>query len=287
MMHDNENISSVSTLRRLLADHGIAPRKRWGQNFLIDRRILDALMTSISPQAGEKILEIGPGAGVLTRALAAAGSQVLALDIDARFASLLPEVLGEYADRVTFQRGDALDFDFLSFSPDKVVGNLPYYITSPLLFRLLKSRQIPRRMVFMVQLEVAERICAHPGSKAYGVLSVVCAYRTECRILLKAPPSSFWPQPDVHSAAVELESATGDWLPSSLEPFFFSLVESAFSQRRKTLVNSLGGLGIERSQLRQALVAACVEPTSRAEQLSVDEFRRLTCILYENDARWL
>ena len=281
----DSRVSSVSFLRQLLAEHGIAPRKRWGQNFLIDRRMLDKLVAGISPQPDDKIVEIGPGPGVLTRALAMAGSQVLAVDIDGRFESVLLEVLGDYAEHLDFHQGDALAFDFLAHGADKVVGNLPYYITSPLLFRLLKPREIPKSMVFMVQLEVAERICASPGRKNYGVLSVVCGYRTDRRLLFKVPPSSFWPQPDVHSAAVKLEVAAGSWLPQIVEPHFFRVVEAAFSQRRKTLTNSLAPLELERCRLREALASSGVDPRCRAEQLSVGDFCRLTLALYGNDAR--
>ncbi len=281
------NISSISTLRRVLEAHGIVPRRRYGQNFLVDRRIVDRLVASIAPAPGERIVEIGPGAGVLTRALAAAGSQVLALDIDERFEALLPEVLGDYAERVTFRRGDALTFDIASIRPDKVVGNLPYYITSPLLFRLLKPRQLAHRMVFMVQWEVAERICANPGGKDYGVLSVVCAYRAARRLVLKAHPSSFWPRPDVHSAAVQLDRKPANRLPLSLEKHFFTVVDAAFSQRRKTLTNSLMHLSLERSCLREGLSAAGIDLRARPEQLSVEEFCRLTTALYGNDTRQL
>ena len=174
-----------------------------------------------------------------------------------------------------------MQFDFSSQTADKVVGNLPYNITSPLLFKLLKPRQVPSKMVFMVQREVAERICAAPGGKDYGVLSVVCSYRTRVRRVLKAPPSSFWPQPDVHSAAVELVTDAESWLNPQLEAYFFPLVEAAFSQRRKTLTNSLRSLGVQPHRLALALIEAGVDSHARAEQLSIDDFRRLTMATYD------
>jgi 16S rRNA (adenine1518-N6/adenine1519-N6)-dimethyltransferase len=267
------DVTSVTELRSLLAGHCVAPLKRWGQNFLIDGNISRAIITLIDPGPEDTILEIGPGAGALTLPLARAGCRLLAVERDLRLKPVLEQVLEGQA-QVRFIWSDIMEVDVPALGPNKIVGNLPYYLTSPLLFRLLKPGLTADRLVFMVQDEVADRIVAAPGTKAYGALSVVCAYRTNPRRAIRVAPSAFWPQPEVHSAVVAMERKPA---PATVdERLLFAIIEAAFAHRRKTLANCLRFLRLDPHLTGRALAAAGINPVRRGETLSVEEFMALS-----------
>ncbi len=252
-----------------------APRKRFGQNFLVDRGAIDDILGAVSPSANDLIFEIGPGREALTRPLAASGATVVAVEIDRDLAAELLagnppfEVLNEDALRV--------DFAALAASrPYRLVGNLPYNVSTPLLFHVLAQEPPPRDMHFMLQKEVAQRLAAGPGSKRYGRLSLTCQNLCEVIPLFELGPEAFEPRPKVDSALVRLIPRPEPLSGTGLLAAFEQVVAQAFSQRRKTLRNSL------RTLLEASLVeAAGVDPGRRPEQLDIGAFIRLAAELRE------
>ncbi len=245
------------------------PRKRFGQNFLQDSTVIDRILAAVRPSADDRLVEIGPGQGALTLPLLARTGRLLAVEMDRDLIALLKqrcEPLGE----LTLIQGDALEFDFrLAWSEAeriRVVGNLPYNISTPLLFHVLKAADRIQDMHFMLQREVVERMRAAPGSKTYGRLSVMVQYRCAVERLFVVPPGAFFPPPKVESAVVRLRPRPPA-VAAVDEELFARLVAQAFSQRRKTLRNTLRGLVDER-----AMAAAGVDPGTRPEQLSVSDF---------------
>jgi 16S rRNA (adenine1518-N6/adenine1519-N6)-dimethyltransferase len=249
----------------LLRRHGLRPKKEWGQNFLGDARILGQLASLARLQPGDIAVELGAGLGHFTRALAATGARVIAVERDRELAPILREELSG----VEVVEADAKSFDLKAIGQRVVVcGNLPYHLTSPILFHLLDQRSAVRRAVLLLQREVAERIAAPPGGREYGLLSVLVQHVAEVRIGLEVPRRAFTPPPDVESSALVLEFFDSPRAEVRDERRFRALVKAAFQQRRKTLRNSLkkfpGG--------REALERADIDPMRRAETLSVEEF---------------
>ena len=251
----------------LLRRHGLRPKKEWGQNFLGDPHILEALAALAELRQGETVVELGAGLGHLTRALAATGARVIAVERDRE---LVPILRAELPD-VEVAEADAKSFDLTAVARGErvvVCGNLPYHLSSPILFHLLDQRSVVRRAVLLLQREVAERVAAPPGGRDYGVLSVLLQLVADARIGLRIGRHAFTPPPEVESSALVL-----DFLPSPRaevrdERRFRALVKTAFAQRRKTLWNALkpmpGG--------RDALERAGIDPQRRGETLSVAEF---------------
>ncbi|MGQ9780463.1 MAG: 16S rRNA (adenine(1518)-N(6)/adenine(1519)-N(6))-dimethyltransferase RsmA [Bacillota bacterium] len=282
-----EDVVSLRVLRRTLARYGLAPRKELGQNFLVDANLREKILQSAAPGPEDLVVEVGAGPGTLTPGLLAGGGVVLAVEADPGLAKILAERLAPFAERAAVLVADILRLDLAEAAaargwetrPAVAVGNLPYYITSPCFFHLLGTPLRWRRMVFLVQREVAVRITAPPGTKDYGVLSVMLQYRTVPRIVAVFPPSVFWPPPKVYSALLRLD-LPGRFAPLSPaeEEIFTGLVKAAFGQRRKTLANACrawaSGLGLE-----EEFVAVCrqadIDPGRRGEELSVEEFIRL------------
>ncbi len=228
------------------------PRKRFGQHFLHDQHVLRQLVAAIAPQPGQRLVEIGPGRGALTDLLLDSGASLTAIEIDRDLAAQLRQ---RYAGHANFRlvEGDALHFDYGSLAdtgePLHLVGNLPYNLSTPLIFALLEQRQVIADMVFMLQKEVVERLAATPGSKTYGRLSVMVQYECQVESLFEVPPGAFFPPPKVDSAVVRLvPRATRQ--PVAADPRHFAqLVNQCFQQRRKTLRNCLkpmlGAAGFE------------------------------------------
>lgn len=254
-------------------------RKRFGQNFLHDPSIIQQIITVIAPKPGQHLVEIGPGQGALTGELLASGCQLDAIELDR---DLVPLLLQRFADNACFslQQGDALQFDFHSLGtsskPLRVVGNLPYNISTPLLFHLLAQRQVIADMHFMLQKEVVDRLAAQPGQKNYGRLSVMAQYYCRVESLLDVPPGAFQPAPKVQSAVVRLVPFAE--LPHPTDSDTLQLVvRSAFSQRRKTLRNNLKNVLDS-----EVLTTLDIDPGARAETLSLAEFVRISNYLVEH-----
>lgn len=243
------------------------PRKRFGQNFLTDRHVIDRIVEAINPGAEEHIVEIGPGQAALTQALLPHCDRLTAIEIDRDLAASLRQRFAN-EPRLHLIEGDALRFDFSTLAPQplRLVGNLPYNISTPLIFHLLQSGAPIRDFHVMLQKEVAQRMSAPPGGKTYGRLSVAVSLATRCETLFEVPPGAFFPPPKVQSAIIRLSPRQVSLPWDALD----RVLKAAFSARRKTLSNALKGL-FDADQLR----ALAVDPGTRAEQLSPADFLRL------------
>lgn len=281
-------LTSLRSLRALLTRHGIRPSKRLGQHFLVNERALERIVAALELDAQDMALEVGAGVGTLTRALAPARG-VVAVEADRRLLAGLRETVGEFANvRVVCADFMALNLAGLRRGPGqrrwKVAGNLPYYLTSPILVRLIEHRDRFERFVITVQQEVAERLASGPGPKEYGSLSVLAQCYTQVEMVARFSGGCFWPAPDVDSALVRLRVRERPQIPEELEPYFFPLVRAAFGQRRKTLLNALAaaaGLGLSKEQAEDLLTSASIAPTRRGETLSIPEFEALARALRE------
>jgi 16S rRNA (adenine1518-N6/adenine1519-N6)-dimethyltransferase len=260
----------------LLKQFGLRPSKGLGQIFLQDNRLLQEIVAAANIAPADDILEIGPGLGNLTRYLALAAHSVTAVELDKNLFPALETVVAPYKN-VHLVQGDILRLNpaNLMKSPDYlVVANIPYYITSAVLRHLLESGGHPRRLVLTIQEEVAERICAKPGKMSILSLSVQ-VYGTP-NIVTYIPAEAFFPAPKVDSAVLHMEILPEPFIPSPLLDTFFTLIKAGFSQKRKTLRNSLsGGLGIASAEVEKNLAAAGIDPMRRAETLSLEEWEKL------------
>ncbi len=246
------------------------PRKRFGQHFLTDRRYLGRIVEAIGPERGDSMAEIGPGTGLLTAELAARVDHLHAIEIDRDLAAQLRNRFP--AARVTVHEGDALDFDFASLpAPLRVVGNLPYNVSTPILFRIAALEGRIRDGTFLLQREVVDRMVAAPATGAYGRLSVMLQYRFEMHSLLHVPPGAFTPPPKVDSSVVRMVPLGPGRPRADDEGLFERLVAAAFSQRRKTLRNATAGIAGP-----EAFARAAIDPGRRGETLSVAEFIALS-----------
>ncbi len=270
--------SLLARTRALLAAHGLRPRRARGQHFLIDPGIRDRIVAAAGVGPGSTILEIGPGTGILTEGLLAAGASVLAIEVDRDLARLLEETLGGRPE-LTVWVGDALRLDLAARLSDhpargriRVVANIPYYITSPLILRLLAHAELFSALVLTVQREVAERLTAAPGEKAYGALTLACRYRADAQALLRIPPGAFHPPPEVESRLVRLDLLPRPRIAVDRPDHLFDVIRAGFGQRRKTLRNALRQGGWSGAQAESALAASGIAPTRRGETLSLEEF---------------
>lgn len=277
-------LTSPRVLRALLASRGIRPRKRLGQHFLIDRNILDMIIAALDLHPHDRVLEIGAGVGTLTQPLAAGGAQVVAVELDKRLAEVLTETVGA-APNVRFVRGDLLALDLESLLVDgrwKIAGNLPYYITTPILARLLEVRGRIERMVLTVQREVADRIGAAPGGRDYGSLSVLAQFHCQVERVAAVSRRCFYPEPKVESVILRLRTRDQPPVLVADQGLFFAVVRAAFGQRRKTLANALAGAGLALDRpVPDLLRAAGIDPHRRGETLSLEEFASLANRLRE------
>ena len=285
------DLSDIRTVRAVLARHGFHFSHSLGQNFIIDADVCPkmAQLCGASPETG--VLEIGPGFGVLTRELSERTAKVVAVELDRSLEPVLKETLGD-CKNVQFVWGDAMKLDLSTLIREKFEGmevavcaNLPYYITSPVIMRVLEEKLPITALTVMVQKEAAERLCAVPGTRAAGAVSVSVQYYSEPKILFDVPRSAFYPQPNVDSAVIRLEVRNTPPVTVCNEKQFFAVVRAAFGQRRKTAVNSVAaGLSIPKEQAAAAFAAAGVEPGLRAERLTMEQFAALADALYEKDS---
>jgi len=265
----------------VLKAYGLHPRRRFGQHFLISRRVLDRLLETAALTSQEGVLEIGAGIGTLTVPLAEVAGGVVAVEIDQDLLPALRDAVARFPG-VTVVQGDAMSLDLPRLVaplplPRKAVSNLPYNIASPLIVTLLERPLGFSRMVFTVQREVAERLSATPGGKDYGALSVAVQYRAAARIVMRVPSTAFYPPPDVESAVVLLEVRPKPAVHVDDEAVFFRVVRGAFAHRRKTLRNTLAGaLDLDPAIVDAATKQAGIDPTRRGETLTLDEFASLS-----------
>ena len=267
-------IDDLPPLRDVIETHGLNARKSLGQNFLLDLN----LTSKIARQAGDvtecDVLEIGPGPGGLTRGLLSQGARrVLAIEKDARCLPALAEISDAYPDRLQIIEGDALEIDPLEYltPPIRVAANLPYNVGTELLVRWLTPKEWPpywQSLTLMFQLEVAHRITAAPGSKAYGRLAILAQWRADAHIVIQLPPSAFTPPPKVASAVVHLTALPEPRFPADAK-VLSRVVAAAFGQRRKMLRASLKGVAHD---IEDRLIAAGIKPTERAEQVPLEGF---------------
>lgn len=271
-----------------LKKHHITLQKKYGQNFIGDPALLERIATVCDWQPGDRALEIGPGAGTLTRAIAREAEEVLAVEIDRRLAPLLEETLADCAN-VHLVFTDALKADLDALMRDtlgwdgryKLIANLPYYITTPLIMHVLEDSEKVSELVIMVQKEVGERLCAAPGSKAYGAVTVMVQYAATVARAFDVGRHAFVPAPEVDSTILHLIPYEKRPIQAQSDAVLRHIVKAAFSQRRKTLRNSLSSLGCDKALIRQALETAGIEDSRRAETLSVAEFVALADAFYE------
>ncbi len=265
--------------------NSIKAKKRWGQNFLTDGNIRRKILDCAEVQPGESVLEIGPGKGFLTQGLLERGAKVTAVEIDSALVriirSKMEHPLNEQESRVyqnlTLIQDDALKYHFNNLDkPFKVVANLPYYISTPLLFRFLKERKHISRMVLMLQKEVAERITAKTGSKTYGALSVVLQFYADVRIEHTVSPHCFQPKPKVASAIISIRPLQKTRIHVRDEALFLKVVKGAFLYRRKRLRNALCCAGFHEPWVKAALQSAACDGDRRGETLEMSEFAALS-----------
>lgn len=253
-----------------------APRKRFGQNFLRDEGIIEAIARAIAPDKAQHLVEIGPGEGAITQALIASGCRFDAIELDRDLRTRLLASFSTY-DNFTLHSADALKFDFASLQQGgqalRVIGNLPYNISTPLLFKLLDYGPLIADMHFMLQLEVVERLAAEPGNKSWGRLGVMAQFQCEVEQLFEVPPEAFFPPPKVQSAIIRLTPRqTPRWAQVDRESLA-KVVSQAFSQRRKTLRNNF-----KNSLTDTQFETAGVDPQARAETLTIDHFVALASL---------
>ncbi|HWC32053.1 MAG TPA: 16S rRNA (adenine(1518)-N(6)/adenine(1519)-N(6))-dimethyltransferase RsmA [Actinomycetota bacterium] len=255
--------------------HGIRPRKSLGQHFLADVNLAEAIAREAGAAPGTRFLEIGPGLGSLTVALADAGAEVLAVEIDRRVADALGESIGSRPG-VSVVVADALRVDWPSVLDDgawRMASNLPYNVAVPVVMELLEQAPGVDPMLVMVQREVGERLAAAPGTASYGAVSVRVSYHASVRLVRRVGTKVFWPEPNVESVVVRLDRREPP--VRGARERVMRLVDEGFAQRRKTLASALVRLGMDRVAARAALEGAGIEASSRAEQLSIEDFGRL------------
>ena len=267
-------IASPEVVHYICKRFDIKMSKKLGQNFLIKRGIVDEIVHAAELTPGEPVLEVGPGIGTLTQGLAQSGADVTAIELDRRLLEVLDTTLASY-DNVRIIHGDVLKLDapsIMNHKPFKVVANLPYYITTPIIMSLLESKLPIERLVVMVQKEVALRMVAKPGTKDYGALSVAVQYYTEPDIVLDVPPKSFLPAPAVTSSVIRCVLRDKPPVDVIDEKLFFRVVKAGFAQRRKTFANTMKTTGLSKDRIEELLAKAHIDGQRRGETFTLQEF---------------
>lgn len=283
------NLCDYNELKKLLTPYGFNFSKALGQNFIIDADVCPKMVEMLGVDRDTAVLEVGPGVGVLTKELCRAAGKVVSIELDERLYPVLEKTLGDY-DNFELVKGDVMklnlkqiiDERLCGFKEVKVCANLPYYITSPVIMTLLQSRLPITEIEVMVQLEAAQRLCAEISSREAGAVSVAVEYYGESEILFDVGRESFMPSPKVDSSVIKITLHKEPKYKVKNENQFFSLVKSAFAQRRKTLVNSLSNtMGIGKARIIQALQEMGYTANVRAEQLTMEELVNLSDLLFE------
>ena len=281
-------LGNAARTKEVLSKYNMSAKKKFGQNFLIDSGVLVGIVEASGVTKEDCVLEIGPGIGSLTQYLAEAAKRVVSVEIDKTLIPVLNDTLSEY-DNVTIINEDILKVDIESIVKEynegraiKVVANLPYYITTPIIMKLFESGAPIDSITVMVQKEVADRMVMGPGNKDYGSLSLAVGYYAKATAVMNVPPGSFIPQPNVGSAVVHLKRYEKPAVEVGNEKYMFEIIRTAFNQRRKTLSNSLSNnpsLKVTRQQVQDALTEINIDEKARGEILSLTQFARLSDIL--------
>lgn len=289
-----ENLGIPQNTIAVLQKYQFHTQKRYGQNFLIDNSVLDRIIRAAEIGPQDCVLEIGPGIGTMTRHLAEQAREVVAVEIDRNLIPILEETLADYAN-VTVINEDILKVDINRIAqernggrPIKVVANLPYYITTPIIMGLFESHVPLDSITVMVQREVADRMQAGPGTKDYGALSLAVQYYARPEIVAKVPPNCFLPRPGVGSAVVRLTRHPSPPVKTENEGRLFALIRAAFNQRRKTLCNAVGNvpeLGMSKERVMEALDRMGLPQTVRGEALTLEQFAELEGYQEKGDKR--
>ncbi|QPC47968.1 16S rRNA (adenine(1518)-N(6)/adenine(1519)-N(6))-dimethyltransferase RsmA [Mangrovibacillus cuniculi] len=282
----NKDIATPIRTREILEKYGFSFKKSLGQNFLIDPNILNNIVSHAGLTKNDNAIEVGPGIGALTEHLARASKKVMAFELDQRLLPILADTLSPY-DNVRIIHQDILEADVKEMMKETfgegeeamVVANLPYYVTTPIILKMLHDHLPIKGLVVMLQKEVAERIAAKPGTKEYGSLSIAIQYFTNAEVVMIVPKTVFMPQPNVDSAVIRLLRREKPAVEVENEAFFFTVTRSSFAQRRKTILNNLTSQLPEGKAKKEEIIAsleqAGIEPTRRGETLSLEEFGRL------------
>lgn len=282
-----EKLSNPQVTIETIKRYDFAFQKKFGQNFLIDEHVLNKIIAASGVTKEDVVLEIGPGFGTMTQYLAEAAKEVIAVEIDKALIPILQETLQDY-DNITLMNEDILKVDIRALveeknggRPIKVVANLPYYITTPIIMGLFEGHVPLDNITVMVQKEVAQRMQAGPGTKDYGALSLAVQFYACPYIVANVPPNCFIPRPSVGSAVIRLSRWDNPPVQVQDEKFMFALIRASFNQRRKTLQNSLvnGGIGVEKEQVMSALKQMNLPPAVRGEALTLEQFAKLSDLL--------
>jgi 16S rRNA (adenine1518-N6/adenine1519-N6)-dimethyltransferase len=287
-----KDIATPARTRAILDKYGFSFKKSLGQNFLIDTNILRNIVDHAQLTEESGAIEVGPGIGALTEQLAKRSKKVVAYEIDQRLLPILKETLEPYPhakiihqDILKANVKEMLDTEFQDIQDIMLVANLPYYVTTPIIMKILEEKLPLRGIVVMLQKEVAERISAKPGTKEYGSLSIAIQYYTKPEVVMIVPKTVFVPQPNVDSAVIRLTIRETPSVTVKNEEFFFKVTRASFAQRRKTILNNLSsqleGGKEKKAEIIEALEQANIEPSRRGESLSIEEFAKLSDVLYE------
>lgn len=292
---DNRKLYSPNVTKEVIERHGFRFSKSLGQNFLIDGNIIEKICDGAHINENDGIIEIGPGIGTLTQQLCERAGKVISIELDKNLLPILDETLGDY-NNVEVIHGDVLKIDLHQIIKEKlqgknikVVANLPYYITTPIIMKLLEEKLDIDKIVVMIQKEVAERMHAVPGNKDYGALSVAVQYYSNPEIIVNVPKNVFMPKPNVDSAVIMLDINKDPKVEVSNTKIFFDVVKAAFGKRRKTLLNALssGNLKVNKEEIQDILNRCDIHSQRRGETLSIDEFAKLANSISESYGNWL
>ena len=278
-----DRLSSHQATKEVVQKHNFKFSKSLGQNFLIDTNVIDRILEGARVKEGDYVIEVGPGIGTLTKEMGRSAEKVVAIEIDKTLIPILEETLEDFPNIEVINQDilkvnvQELVKEKLNGGPVKLVANLPYYITTPIVMKFLEEDIPVTDIVVMVQKEVADRMNAKPNTKDYGALSVAVQYYCDTEIVAKAPRHMFMPQPNVDSTVIGLHVIEEQIYHVDNEDIFFKTVKASFGQRRKTLLNSLGGLGfLSKDQIKEALKEANIDEKRRGETLSIEEFASLS-----------
>lgn len=271
------NVGEIRKIKALLEMYGARPNRDLGQNFLFEEKYLDKIVEAAKPLNGKRVIEIGPGLGVLTKKLSRLADEVLAIEIDGRMVSILKTVCLNCTN-LTVKEMDVRNFDPTEIGEYKIVANIPYYITSHIIRKFLEEKNKPEELILLVQKEVAERICAKPSRMS--TLSVSVQFYGAPEMIGIVPREAFYPTPQVNSAIVKIKTYKSPLFNDVIPDKFFKLVKAGFGEKRKQLINSLSSLGYAKEELGELLKKASVNPERRAETLTLAEWRNIYKCFY-------